>query len=98
MPKLVKLPEHDDIVAEAKQQIASAQKLRRRLRRRSKRGDPTRNRRIHEQLALLGDAMKPIRSATGKLQWVFVDEAAAEELYTVSRRLQYERRQLRRML
>lgn len=60
-------------------------------------GDPTRERAIEGALELIDEAMKPLRSMIGKLLWDPQPEEQDQALRAVSKRLQYERKQLKKM-
>ncbi len=81
------------------EQVAmEAENLRNRLRRRLAIDHPRRIDAIHNQLEDIDDAMKPIRSHMGRLQWHDYPEDIEAILPEVSSALQAQRRQLKKML
>lgn len=75
-----------------------AASLRRTLRRRFNRDDPRRIERLTAMLELIDKAMKPIRSHSGRLAWEAFPDDLDQTLPEASSVLQYERRQLKKML
>ena len=69
--------------------------LRRRLRWKQKPGSRRREKQIADALEEIRRAMAPIRSLIGKAAWEEIPQEP--DLRAVSRRLQYERRQLKKM-
>jgi hypothetical protein len=76
----------------------SARIFRENLRWRTRRGDPERTRTLEAELRAVDAAMKPIRAHIGRAVWEPLPDALEEPLREASRRLQYERRQLKKML
>lgn len=77
--------------------IADVAALRGRLRHQTKRGDPGREHDLHQALDAVDDAMKPIRALIGKIPWDPPPSEQEDALRDVSARLQYERKQLKKM-
>lgn len=75
----------------------AAEALRQDLRWTVKPGDSDRDKQITDMLVKIRDAMEPIRSAVGRAVWGQVTASVAEKLSEVSERLQYERKQLKKM-
>ena len=65
------------------------------MRRSHKPGTKERERIIERTLRSLDDAMRPIRSAIGRLAWR--PDEHEDELRAVSEAMQYERKQLKKM-
>lgn len=84
-------------VAEGEDAILDVAALRKRLRQSTKPGDATRERDIERALRSLDDAMRPIRRWIGRLPWDPQPEEQDRALRDVSQRLQYERKQLKKM-
>lgn len=82
-------------IEEAERVANHATIVRQDTRRAEKPGDPAREKRISDTLDQIDQAMRPIRSAIGKIAWGTAEYE--EELRDVSARLQYERRQLKKM-
>ena len=76
-----------------------ANRARAELRWRQSPGSTERQGRIHSLLTQINAAMQPIRSAIGTLAWGGQEAARYEDdLRDVSQQLQYERKQLKKML
>jgi len=88
----VALPQY---LLDAQQVADRAALVRQDTRRAEKPGDSVREKRLDATLDEIDAAMKPVRSAIGRIAWGAGEYEA--ELRDVSRRLQYERRQLKKM-
>lgn len=88
----------EDAIADSRVAVRRAATLRKDLRWNSKRWDSARRERIELEIRRLGAAMAPIRSAIGRLVWEPVAAALDTRLRDASRALQYERKQLKKML
>jgi hypothetical protein len=65
--------------------------------RKTMRHGPQRVKRLEAAIDAINLAMKPIRSLIGKTTWEPLPTAIEDDLRSVSRQLQYERRQLKKM-
>jgi DNA repair exonuclease SbcCD ATPase subunit len=89
----------DTHITYAEKTAANARSVREEMRWRQTPGSAERQASLRDHLHRITMAMAPLRSAIGKL--VFGDEEATEaehELRAASKRLQYERKQLNKML
>lgn len=84
-------------INKANRVAAKARLLRENLRWEVPPGDETREAQITEHLALIDEAMKPIRSTIGRLAWITLRGVDEQRLRVASQALQYERKQLKKM-
>ena len=84
-------------VSDALAAADEAAAVRRDLRRTVTPGAPDRERLIADTLRLLGEAMEPVRSLIGRFVWQPCPEATEASLREASARLQYERKQIKKM-
>lgn len=90
--------DHIDRSVERGRRVAeSAREVRNQHRRRTRPGDGQRQRDISYALMSIDGAMLPIRRLIGKLPHEDTTEGRMSRLLDVSRQLQYERRQLKKM-
>lgn len=82
-------------IEKARETADAARRTREDLRRSHKPGTKERERIIERTLRSLDEAMRPIRSAIGKLAWRPDD--LEDELRAASDAMQYERKQLKKM-
>lgn len=75
-----------------------AERLRKALRRRYKPDDTRRVDKVTAMIELIDRAMKPIRSHMGRLTWEAYPSDVEQALTETSGKLQYNRRQLKKML
>jgi hypothetical protein len=87
-------------IAVAEKRLLAIQSVRANERRGAHPSDPDRQARILAGIEEVDAAMKPIRSLRGQYLWedTLLDEPDYERLCSVSKQLQYERRQLKKML
>lgn len=93
----VGLDEIDAAIERGKEVAAAVAEARRAMRWRVTPGDPTREDTIAASISMIDDAMRPIRSAIGKLVWEPLPARQERALRETSKALQYERRQLKKM-
>lgn len=84
-------------VSEGEAAANDAAALRARLRLVTKKGDPGREHDIKRAISRINKAMEPIRSIVGRLLWDPQPEAEDRAIRAVSKRLGYERKQLKKM-
>lgn len=77
--------------------VEQSDSLRRELRRSSKPGDARREERLEIQIRAINEVMEDVRSLVAKSLWDAFPEKLEQDLRDVSARLQYQRRQLKKM-
>ena len=82
----------------AEDAIASAERSRKKLRRKTRQTDQYRDKRLESEKANLEAAMIPLRSAMGRLAFLRLSDADEVRLRLTSKRLQAERQKIKKML
>lgn len=93
----MKIREITRAVREGEDGARVAADLRARLRFKTKPGEPGREQDIARMLDALDYAMKPVRSLIGRALWEPIPDEHENALRAVSKRLGYERKQLKKM-
>ncbi len=94
----VTLSELESLARDGHSAANDALRVRQGLRWQAKKGDPGRERAIETALKRLNEASAPLRSAIGRLAYEPQPDQLDAELRSASQRIQYERRQLKKML
>lgn len=87
----------DKDIQTAEKTADSVEALRQDLRWNVKPGDEDRDKQIADALVEIRDAMEPVRSGIGLAIWGKVTAGQESRLREVSKRLQYSRKQLKKM-
>lgn len=99
MPRMTRELDPRDVAAAGHAAADSAQALRLHLRGRTKKTDASRISRIGTELDRLDAAAQPLRSVIGRLPYIVViTQAEIASVKDASKRIQYERSQLKKML